>query len=83
MSGATHSRPSPTASHRIGLPDGSIDWCCFHRFDARPVFARILDWSAGRVAGLRPWLACFGHGFAVTDPGRFPAAVDQLAPASS
>jgi alpha,alpha-trehalase len=23
--------------------DGSIDWCCFHRFDAAPVFARILD----------------------------------------
>jgi GH15 family glucan-1,4-alpha-glucosidase len=27
--------------------DGSIDWCCFHRFDARPVFARVLDWSKG------------------------------------
>ena len=27
--------------------DGSIDWCCFHRFDARPVFARILDWEKG------------------------------------
>jgi alpha,alpha-trehalase len=27
--------------------DGSIDWCCFHRFDARPVFARLLDWSRG------------------------------------
>ena len=25
--------------------DGSIDWCCFHRFDARPVFGRLLDWS--------------------------------------
>jgi hypothetical protein len=69
----------PTASHRIGLRDGSIDWCCFHRFDARPVFARILDWSAGRAAAL----AGFGHGFAVTDPGRFAAAVDQLAPAPS
>ena len=23
--------------------DGSIDWCTFHRFEARPVFARILD----------------------------------------
>ncbi|HEV3498467.1 MAG TPA: glycoside hydrolase family 15 protein [Actinomycetes bacterium] len=27
--------------------DGSIDWCCFHRFDARPVFSRLLDWSGG------------------------------------
>ncbi|HSB39220.1 MAG TPA: glycoside hydrolase family 15 protein [Gaiellaceae bacterium] len=25
--------------------DGSIDWCTFHRFEARPVFARILDWA--------------------------------------
>jgi len=23
--------------------DGSIDWCAFHRFEARPVFARLLD----------------------------------------
>ncbi len=27
--------------------DGSIDWCCFDRFDARPVFGRLLDWSRG------------------------------------
>jgi GH15 family glucan-1,4-alpha-glucosidase len=27
--------------------DGSIDWCCFHRLEARPVFARILDWQKG------------------------------------
>lgn len=27
--------------------DGSIDWCCFHRFDARPVFGRLLDWGRG------------------------------------
>jgi hydroxyacylglutathione hydrolase len=39
--------------------------------------------SAARLAGLRPRLACFGHGFAVTDPGRFAAAVDQLGSASS
>jgi alpha,alpha-trehalase len=35
--------------------DGSIDWCTFHRFEARPVFARILDWgNAGffRIAPL-------------------------------
>jgi glyoxylase-like metal-dependent hydrolase (beta-lactamase superfamily II) len=38
--------------------------------------------SARRLAGLRPRLACFGHGFAVTDPGRFAAAVDQLRPVS-
>jgi GH15 family glucan-1,4-alpha-glucosidase len=37
--------------------DGSIDWCCFHRFDARPVFSRLLDWSGGghfRVAPTGP-----------------------------
>jgi hydroxyacylglutathione hydrolase len=39
--------------------------------------------SAARLAGLRPRLACFGHGFAVTDPGRFAAAMDQLGPTSS
>ncbi len=27
--------------------DGSIDWCSFHRFAARPVCARILDWERG------------------------------------
>ncbi|MGH2708591.1 MAG: trehalase-like domain-containing protein, partial [Actinomycetota bacterium] len=27
--------------------DGGVDWCCFHRFDARPVFARVLDWNKG------------------------------------
>jgi alpha,alpha-trehalase len=35
--------------------DGSIDWCTCHRFEARPVFGRILDWArAGffRVAPL-------------------------------
>jgi hydroxyacylglutathione hydrolase len=39
--------------------------------------------SAGRLGELRPRLACFGHGFAVTDPGRFAAAVQQAAAASS
>jgi GH15 family glucan-1,4-alpha-glucosidase len=36
---------------------GSIDWCCFHRFDARPVFARLLDWARGghfRIAPAGP-----------------------------
>lgn len=27
--------------------DGSVEWACFHRFDARPVFARILDREIG------------------------------------
>jgi hydroxyacylglutathione hydrolase len=37
--------------------------------------------SAQRLAELRPRLACFGHGFAVTDPGIFAAAIgDELAP---
>jgi alpha,alpha-trehalase len=38
--------------------DGSIDWCCFHRFDARPVFARLLDWNRGghcRIAPASPY----------------------------
>jgi hydroxyacylglutathione hydrolase len=39
--------------------------------------------SAARLAGLRPRLACFGHGFALTDPGRFAAAIDQLSLGSS
>jgi hydroxyacylglutathione hydrolase len=39
--------------------------------------------SAARVAELRPRLACFGHGYAVTDPGRFADAVHRLLPAPS
>jgi GH15 family glucan-1,4-alpha-glucosidase len=38
--------------------DGSVDWCCFHRFDARPVFARLLDWDRGghcRIAPAKPY----------------------------
>lgn len=27
--------------------DGSIDWCCFRRFDSRPVFAALLDRAKG------------------------------------
>jgi GH15 family glucan-1,4-alpha-glucosidase len=38
--------------------DGSIDWCCFDRFDARPVFSRILDWSRGGHFRIRPKCAC-------------------------
>lgn len=35
-----------------------MDWCCFHRFDARPVFARLLDWDRGgyfRIAPVGPY----------------------------
>jgi hydroxyacylglutathione hydrolase len=39
--------------------------------------------SAGRLAELWPRLACFGHGFAVADPGRFAAAIQQLLHAPS
>jgi glyoxylase-like metal-dependent hydrolase (beta-lactamase superfamily II) len=39
--------------------------------------------SAARLAELRPRLACFGHGFAVTDPGRFADAVHRLLSAPS
>ena len=39
--------------------------------------------SARRLAELRPRLACFGHGFAVTDPGRFAAAIHRLLAAPS
>ena len=27
--------------------EGSVDWCCFRRFDARPSFSRLLDWRQG------------------------------------
>ena len=44
--------------------DGSIDWCTFHRFEARPVFGRILDWAkAGffRIAPLDDGIAADMH----------------------
>ncbi len=34
--------------------DGSVDWCTFHRFEARPVFARILDWSKAGFFRIAP-----------------------------
>jgi hypothetical protein len=51
----------------------------------RLVLAPALSWnaqqhrrSAHRLAELRPRLACFGHGFAITDPGRFAAAMPHV-----
>ncbi|HVL89498.1 MAG TPA: glycoside hydrolase family 15 protein [Actinomycetota bacterium] len=38
--------------------EGSIDWCCFRRFDSRPVFAAILDRVKGghfRIAPTDPF----------------------------
>ena len=34
--------------------DGSIDWCAFHRFEARPVFGRILDWAKAGFFRIAP-----------------------------
>ena len=34
--------------------DGSIDWCVFHRLEARPVFARILDWAVAGFFRIAP-----------------------------
>lgn len=34
--------------------DGSLDWCCFDRFDAPPSFARLLDRRQGGFQLLRP-----------------------------
>jgi GH15 family glucan-1,4-alpha-glucosidase len=34
--------------------DGSIDWCSFHRFEARPVFCRLLDWGQGGFFRIAP-----------------------------
>jgi GH15 family glucan-1,4-alpha-glucosidase len=34
--------------------DGSVDWCTFHRFDSRPVFARLLDRARGGFLRVAP-----------------------------
>jgi hypothetical protein len=34
--------------------DGSIDWCTLRRFDADPVFCRILDAGRGGFRSIRP-----------------------------
>ncbi|MCH8920338.1 MAG: glycoside hydrolase family 15 protein [Chloroflexi bacterium] len=33
---------------------GSIDWCCFPRFDSAAVFSRILDWGKGGYFKVAP-----------------------------
>lgn len=33
---------------------GSLDWCCIPRFDARPVFSRLLDWDRGGYFQIAP-----------------------------
>lgn len=38
---------------------GSIDWCCFPRFDSRSIFARILDWRKGGFFRVAPKNARF------------------------
>ena len=37
---------------------GSIDWCCFPRFDGAAVFSRILDWERGGYFQLAPEGVC-------------------------
>jgi GH15 family glucan-1,4-alpha-glucosidase len=39
--------------------DGSVEWAVFHRFDGRPVFARILDRDLGGYFRLAPTAARF------------------------
>ena len=43
-------------SHTAALvsTDGSIDWCCWPRFDSAAVFCRLLDADKGGYAQLRP-----------------------------
>lgn len=47
-------------SHGAALvaPDGSLDWCCLGRLDARPGFWRLLDHGAGSYFQVAPALPC-------------------------
>ncbi len=49
-----HALISDCHSAALVSRDGSIDWCCFHRFDARPVFGRLLDWDRGGYCRVAP-----------------------------
>lgn len=42
--------------HSLALvgPDASVEWACFHRFDARSVFARLLDRDVGGYFRIAP-----------------------------
>ncbi|MFF4408861.1 glycoside hydrolase family 15 protein [Streptomyces sp. NPDC001262] len=42
--------------HSLALvgPDASVEWACFHRFDARSVFARLLDRDIGGYFRIAP-----------------------------
>lgn len=45
---------SDSHSGALVSKDGSIDWCTFHRFEARPVFGRLLDWGKGGFFRIAP-----------------------------
>ena len=34
--------------------EGSVDWCCFPRFDSAAVFSRLLDWRKGGYFKVAP-----------------------------
>jgi GH15 family glucan-1,4-alpha-glucosidase len=43
-----------TRTGALVAPDGSIDWCCLPRFDAEPVFGRIVGGTRGGAFAIRP-----------------------------
>jgi GH15 family glucan-1,4-alpha-glucosidase len=42
--------------------DAAVEWACFGRFDARPVFARLLDRDMGGWFRIAPEGALVGRG---------------------